>query len=133
MQQGNVVFAGIRRFVLTCAVVVFALFLCHPEQMRGQGIITGGISGTIVDQNGALIPGATITAKNDATGASLVGKANGEGTFLISDVPVGTYTVAIAADGSGGKRNLGRQADVESGCNFSDRRSHGRRGATAEH
>ena len=101
MQQSYALFVPIRKLVFTCAVVACALFLCHSEQMCGQGIITGGISGTVVDQNAALIPGATITAVNDATGASLMGKANGEGTFLISDVPLGTYTVTISADGFG--------------------------------
>lgn len=101
MQRSYAVFVRVRKVVFTCAAIAFVLFLCHSEQMCGQGIITGGISGTVVDQNAALIPGATITAVNDATGASLVGKANGEGTFLISNVPLGTYTVTIAADGFG--------------------------------
>ena len=101
MQRSYALFVQNRKLVFTYVAIAFVLFLVHSEHMGGQGIITGGISGTVVDQNAALIPGATITAVNDATGASLVGKANGEGTFLISNVPLGTYTVTISADGFG--------------------------------
>ena len=67
----------------------------------GQGIITGSIGGTIVDQTDAVIPGAEVTAVNDSTRTTLQAKTNAEGTFLISNVPIGTYTIAIEASGFG--------------------------------
>jgi Carboxypeptidase regulatory-like domain/TonB dependent receptor len=66
-----------------------------------QGIITGGITGSVVDQTGAVIPGASITAVNESTGTTLAATSNGEGVFLISDVPLGSYTISIRANGFG--------------------------------
>jgi hypothetical protein len=67
----------------------------------GQGIITGGITGTVVDPTGAVVPNADVTAISESTGTSLQAKSNGEGSFQISDVPLGLYTVTIRAAGFG--------------------------------
>jgi hypothetical protein len=66
-----------------------------------QGIITGGIAGTVVDQTGAVIPGATITVTNESTGTAMQTTSSAEGNFLFSAVPVGSYTVRIRASGFG--------------------------------
>src|SRR5271170_6929914 len=87
-------------FELALAMVV-VLFLSGVTLAFGQGIITGSIGGTVVDQTDAVIPNATITAVSDSTKTTLQGKTNAEGTFLISNVPVGTYTITIEASGFG--------------------------------
>jgi len=69
-----------------------------------QGIITGSITGTVTDPTGAVIPDATITATSESTGAALQGKSNGTGFFQISDVPLGSYTVGITANGFGSSK-----------------------------
>jgi hypothetical protein len=68
---------------------------------HAQGIITGGIGGTVTDQTGAVIPNATVTAINDSTQTRMQGLTNAEGAFLITNVPIGTYTVTIEANGFG--------------------------------
>lgn len=85
------------RKVFFSAVLLSIPFLTH--RAFGQGIITGSIGGNITDQSGAVIPNAAITAVSDTTGVALRGNSNREGLFLISDVPVGTYTVTIVAEG----------------------------------
>jgi hypothetical protein len=87
-------------FEFALAMVV-VLFLTGATLAFGQGIITGSIGGTVVDQTDAVIPNATITAVSDSTKTTLQGKTNAEGTFLISNVPVGTYTITIDASGFG--------------------------------
>jgi hypothetical protein len=47
---------------------------------HAQGIITGGITGSAVDQTGAVIPGAAVEAKSEATGVILQAKANARET-----------------------------------------------------
>jgi len=69
-----------------------------------QGIITGSITGTVVDPMGAVIPDASITATSESTGAALQGKSNGTGFFQISDAPLGSYTVSITAAGFGSSK-----------------------------
>ncbi|KAA6455853.1 TonB-dependent receptor [Acidobacteria bacterium AB60] len=84
-------------------VALFALvgLLLGTSSVWAQGIITGGITGTIIDPTGAVIPGATISATNERTGAVLRTTANGDGTFQFSDVPLGPYSVSIEAPGFG--------------------------------
>ena len=69
-----------------------------------QGIITGSITGDVVDQTGASIPGASVTATSESTGATLKALANGQGNFIISDVPLGSYAVIVSATGFGPSR-----------------------------
>jgi hypothetical protein len=42
-----------------------------------QGIITGGVHGTVTDQTGAVIPGAAVSVTNTATGAIVQAKSTG--------------------------------------------------------
>ena len=86
-----------------CFALAMAMLLFSPGPTRAfaQGIITGGISGSVGDQSGAVIPGAMVIAVSDSTGISLDAKTNAEGAFLISNAPIGTYTVTITAEGFG--------------------------------
>jgi hypothetical protein len=87
-----------RRLKLATTVI---FLLSATGLALAQGIITGSIGGSVVDPTDAVIPNAAITAVNDSTKITLQGKTNAEGTFLISNVPVGTYTIAIEASGFG--------------------------------
>ncbi len=66
-----------------------------------QGIITGTINGTVVDATGAVVPNATITALNPVVGQSYTEKANAQGEFTFSSLPVGDYTLTITMGGFG--------------------------------
>jgi outer membrane receptor protein involved in Fe transport len=65
----------------------------------GQGITTGTISGTIVDASGAAIPGAQVTASSNSQGSTRQATAGPDGRFAFYAVPIGQYTVNIAAAG----------------------------------
>ena len=69
-------------------MLVFAL----SGSLRAQAP-TGTIAGTVTDQSGAVLPGATVTVTNKDTGASRVVQSGSDGAFSIPDVPAGTYTV----------------------------------------
>lgn len=64
-----------------------------------QGIITGSLTGTVQDPSAAVIPGAEITATNNATGVVNTLRSNQAGDFNFSALPVGTYTVIISSSG----------------------------------
>ncbi|MGB6689299.1 MAG: carboxypeptidase regulatory-like domain-containing protein [Terracidiphilus sp.] len=97
---------GKTAFRWTCRITMLSV-LCAlspallSTRASAQGIITGSIAGSITDQTGAVIPGATITAVNTATQTTLQGKSTGMGDFFISNVPIGTYSLAIEASGFG--------------------------------
>jgi len=60
---------------------------------------TSSITGVVVDQDGGVIPGATITVKNVATGVTFTAYAGPRGGFTVPAVPTGTYTVTVALEG----------------------------------
>lgn len=77
----------------------FLLFLATWVSPIAAQQITGSLSGTVKDQQGAVINTATVRATNDATGFSRSAAANGYGEFRIDYLPVGTYSVQVDAPG----------------------------------
>jgi hypothetical protein len=59
----------------------------------------GTIEGTVTDSTGGVIPGATITITDNATGIQTTHKTTGAGYFSIAPVLPGTYTVKVDAKG----------------------------------
>jgi len=84
-----------RRKVGTLFVALFLVLT--PTLTFAQGIITGSISGTVVDQQQAMISGAKVTAKDVSTNREFTTETNAVGFFTLRSLPVGTYTVTIEA------------------------------------
>jgi hypothetical protein len=60
---------------------------------------TGQISGIVRDNTGAVIPGVTVTVTNVNTGIARTAVTDTAGTFVVTNLPVGTYTVAAELQG----------------------------------
>lgn len=60
---------------------------------------TSNISGTVKDTAGAVVPGATVTAKNEATGVSHTQTTTESGLYFFSSLPVGKYTITVEKQG----------------------------------
>ena len=85
-----------RNFIL--ALLVFAIFLT-PTLFCQVDYSTATLRGTVMDQAGAVIAGATITATNTSTGISKVVKTGSDGAFRLSALPPGHYQVTTVATG----------------------------------
>jgi hypothetical protein len=59
----------------------------------------GRVSGTALDQSGAVLPGATVTLTNTGTSQVMTAVTGESGTFLFPQVPVGTYKVTVSLTG----------------------------------
>lgn len=112
---------ALRRRAAKVASVVFAAFMSLVGSVAGQKpsanessctkqvTITraggqsssenGVFSGTILDQNGAVVAGAKITITNRKTKETYHTSTNAEGRFLIASIPPGTYDVIIKSPG----------------------------------
>ena len=62
-------------------------------------VSTSRITGTVTDPTGAVIPGAAVTATNEATGGEYKATTTSAGTYTIESLPIGTYTVTVGAPG----------------------------------
>ena len=60
---------------------------------------TGSLRGVVSDDKGAVIAGADVSAKNDATGSENKTKSNGEGLYNFSQLSPGTYTLSVQKQG----------------------------------
>ncbi|MBL8151242.1 MAG: carboxypeptidase regulatory-like domain-containing protein, partial [Blastocatellia bacterium] len=79
-------------------LAVLALLCLLPGNAFGQSS-TGQIKGTVSDQTGAVLPGATVTATNTVTGESRETTTNEVGDYNFKLVQPGTYKVQVKADG----------------------------------
>lgn len=59
------------------------------------------LAGTVLDANGALLAGASVTAYNAKSGDVRTTTTNAEGVYRIDALPPGTYTVTFSAEGFG--------------------------------
>jgi hypothetical protein len=75
------------------AFLLLAVFPAIGQTFRG------GISGTVTDQSGAVIPGAQVTAVDTSTNADYKTVTSTAGEFAFSNLPLGTYTVTTSASG----------------------------------
>jgi hypothetical protein len=82
-----------RRHLLGTAVML--LFACAAWAQQ----TTGNISGRVVDQQGAAVPGVTVTARNPATGFSRTEISDAEGLYRLGALPVGRYDVTAELQG----------------------------------
>ena len=76
----------------------FLAFLAIAPAAFSQQV-TGSILGSVQDAQGAVIPGAQVTAKNQDTGFSRTMQSNGQGEYRIDFLPPGTYQVQVADKG----------------------------------
>lgn len=83
----------------TWLLIVAVLFLIAMPNLFAQTLTTGDISGTVTDQTGAVIPGASVTITNEATGATQTTRTAAEGTYRFSFLAPGEYRVSAESAG----------------------------------
>ena len=82
------------------------IFLSTPYAFS-QTAGTASIQGAISDASGAAIPNASVTFTNTETATTRVTNADGEGRFNLPNIPVGPYTLTVAAPGFQGYTQTG--------------------------
>src|SRR5215831_20887042 len=84
--------------ILTCLLVCIVCLLANVRKSAAQNI-TGTILGTVRDPQGAVVPNASVSAKNVGTGAERTVLTDASGGFSIASVPAGSYDVTVLASG----------------------------------
>jgi len=73
------------------------LVVCALSAVAQTG--TSNITGTVRDSAGAAVPGATVTAKSEATGVASTQTTNDSGLYAFTALPVGNYTITVEKQG----------------------------------
>ena len=60
---------------------------------------TSRVTGTVLDQNGGAVVGATVTLTNEASGVSFTTQTNENGNYGFDLVQAGNYSIAIEKQG----------------------------------
>ena len=91
---------GLFRLAATLAVTIFlAVTAIQTTRIHAQALGTGTIQGTVQDQSGAVVSGATVTATNIGTNAKATEKTSSSGAYTIPDLQPGDYRVDVVASG----------------------------------
>ena len=81
-------------------LVLLFVFSGHPEIVSAQqGITSAALSSTVVDADGAVVSGVTITITNTQTNRSRAATSDMEGRCRFSYLPVGTYELKVERAG----------------------------------
>ncbi|MGI8672368.1 MAG: carboxypeptidase regulatory-like domain-containing protein [Luteitalea sp.] len=75
--------------------------------------IGGRIDGRVTDSSGGVLPGATVTVLNEGTGLSVTRVADENGTYTITNLPVGSYTVTAELQGFRRSQRTGFQLTAD--------------------
>ena len=90
----------IRRFISQSLTVLAAILVATVTATPAfTQNLYGTLTGTVTDAQGAHIPGATVTIKNENTGLELSGVTDATGTYTIRNIAGGTYTLKASLQG----------------------------------
>src|ERR1700758_5656267 len=77
-------------FLVCLTLNTFSLFAQSPN---------GNINGLVSDPSSAAVVGAEIVAVNDVTGIQYTTKSNGEGIYVLPNLPPGPYRLEVSKIG----------------------------------
>jgi hypothetical protein len=75
-------------------VAAALLMMALPMTAAAQSD-SGRISGTVLDQTGAYVTGASVTVKNQKTGETRTATTNDNGYFVAASLKPSTYTITV--------------------------------------
>ena len=87
-----------RKTLCSIASVVFLTILVTTVPAWAQKA-TAELNGRVTDSSGAVLPGVTVTATQTATGLERTAVTDGEGAYLLTNLPPGPYRLEISLQG----------------------------------
>ena len=66
-------------------LVALMILVVAPASVRAQA--TAELNGRVTDESGAVLPGVTVTATQTDTGVSRTAVTDGNGTYLMPNLP----------------------------------------------
>src|SRR5579863_8733266 len=79
--------------------LVLALLLGLACVQASAQLVSGNLTGNVLDATGASVPNATVVAHNDMTGVETTTTSTSAGEYHFYNLPVGTYSVSAIAKG----------------------------------
>ena len=89
---------GLKAGVLPAFIFFLACALSLTPNALAQAVY-GSVFGTVTDNTGAVVPGATVTVTDDSKGTSVTAQSNATGDYRVDHLIPDTYTVTVEASG----------------------------------
>lgn len=89
----------IHKRILKTVFISMVLCLLLSATLLAQQTDNGSLNGLVSDQNGAVVPGATVAAKSLDTGLVRSTKSDNEGRWTLAALKLGNYEVKVEATG----------------------------------
>ena len=99
------------RMVLRCVLGSF-LLLTSAALASAQAVSTAQINGMVRDASGGALPGVTITATQTATGLKRETTTNNDGSYVVTNLPIGPYQIDVMLQGFKAFRQTGIVLEV---------------------
>jgi Carboxypeptidase regulatory-like domain len=71
----------------------------YARVCSGQASTAGGLSGTVADSTGAVVPGASLTISQPSTGFNRSVTGNADGSYAFPNLDPGQYSLKVSAKG----------------------------------
>jgi len=99
---------GVKRLYQRSSIWILALIVVLSITGRyAYAQVSATVSGTVTDPSGAVVPGATVTVVNEATGDVRPTESNKAGVFAMPNLIPGSYSVKVTAKGFAPKELTG--------------------------
>src|SRR3981189_885971 len=85
-----------KRVFMCLLAISFVLASAGPSFAQN---LTGTLRGVVLDQQGRVVPTASITLTSDDTGTSLTTTSSSAGTYSFPNLPTGAYKLKVDANG----------------------------------
>jgi hypothetical protein len=85
-------------FSVSLLAAIAILSIMEPASLSAQAT-SGDLTGTISDPSGAVVPNASVSAVNEATGIKTAATSGSDGGYRFNNLPVGVYTLTASATG----------------------------------
>jgi hypothetical protein len=105
-----------QRFTMRYALLVVAYCLLFALPIAAQQETAATVTGQVTDQNGAVVPGATVIITSRDTGAERRVQTNEDGAYTIAPLVPGAYTLVVE------QTNFKRFVQEDIVLNVNDRR-----------
>src|SRR5580700_6705085 len=87
-----------RRMIMRLRMILAAFVVLLTTALVAQ-TFRGTILGTVTDASGAVVSGASVKVHNVNTGQDRSTQTSADGSYTVSELPIGTYTVTISQSG----------------------------------
>ena len=114
--EGTVTMHAVKRSVVGTIVALVLMLAASASAQTSLATLRG----KVLDEQGGVLPGATVTVRQTETNTTRTGVTNETGQFYLPSLPAGTYEVTIGMQGfSTGKRTLTLRVGQEATADFS--------------